>query len=65
MRANQQRIEEHIELLSQFTATPGEGVTRLTYSKEDLQARNYHKSKNGRIRSQRIRGWLWKYFRQA
>ncbi len=45
MRANQQRIEEHIELLSQFTATPGEGVTRLTYSKEDLQARNYLKAR--------------------
>ena len=45
MTANQQRIEEHIELLSQFTATPGEGVTRLTYSEEDLQARNYIKEK--------------------
>jgi allantoate deiminase len=43
--ANQQRIEQHIELLSQFTATPGQGVTRLTYSKEDLQARNYIKEK--------------------
>jgi|GEM_PF-3715546 len=27
MYANQQRIEQHIELLSQFTATPGVGVT--------------------------------------
>ncbi|WP_342513735.1 Zn-dependent hydrolase [Sporosarcina sp. FSL K6-1522] len=45
MKANQQRIEEHIELLSRFTATPGEGVTRLTYSPEDLQARNYIKEK--------------------
>ncbi|MFJ5770670.1 Zn-dependent hydrolase [Psychrobacillus sp. NPDC093180] len=43
MLANQQRIEQHIELLSQFTATPGAGVTRLTYSKEDLNARNYIK----------------------
>ena len=39
--ANQARIEEHIKLLSQFTATPGAGVTRLTYSKEDLDARKY------------------------
>ncbi|MEI4770757.1 Zn-dependent hydrolase [Psychrobacillus sp. FJAT-51614] len=39
--ANQARIEEHIKLLSQFTATPGAGVTRLTYSKEDLGARKY------------------------
>ncbi|GGA39660.1 Zn-dependent hydrolase [Psychrobacillus lasiicapitis] len=43
MLANQQRIEQHIELLSQFTSTPGAGVTRLTYSKEDLNARNYIK----------------------
>ena len=45
MTANQQRIEQHIELLSRFTATPGAGVTRLTYSQEDLQARNYIKEK--------------------
>ncbi len=45
MKANQQRIEHHLDLLSQFTATPGEGVTRLTYSKEDLKARNYIKEK--------------------
>lgn len=45
MFANQQRIEQHIELLSQFTATPGAGVTRLTYSKEDLDARNYIKDR--------------------
>lgn len=45
MNANQERIEQHIELLSRFTSTPGQGVTRLTYSKEDLQARNYIKEK--------------------
>ncbi|SES29178.1 Zn-dependent hydrolase [Psychrobacillus sp. OK032] len=45
MYANQQRIEQHIEQLSQFTATPGVGVTRLTYSKEDLGARNYIKDR--------------------
>ncbi|WP_042477659.1 Zn-dependent hydrolase [Bacillus ndiopicus] len=39
----QERIEKHINTLSQFTATPGKGTTRLTYSKEDLQARNYIK----------------------
>ncbi|WP_156424349.1 Zn-dependent hydrolase [Bacillus sp. FJAT-27445] len=43
----QERIEKHIEALSQFTATPGKGTTRLTYSKEDLQARNYIKEKMG------------------
>lgn len=45
MFANQKRIEQHIELLSHFTATPGVGVTRLTYSKEDLFARNYIKDR--------------------
>ncbi|MHA6260771.1 allantoate amidohydrolase [Sporosarcina sp. CAU 1771] len=45
MRANQKRIENHIALLSQFTATPGKGVTRLTYSQEDLQARTYIKER--------------------
>ncbi|MFS0559919.1 Zn-dependent hydrolase [Terribacillus sp. 179-K 1B1 HS] len=38
-----ERIEKHIEALEQFTATPGNGTTRLTYSEEDLQARNYIK----------------------
>lgn len=37
------RIDQHIATLSRFTSTPGNGTTRLTYSKEDLQARNYLK----------------------
>ncbi|MFK9093922.1 Zn-dependent hydrolase [Bacillus salipaludis] len=41
METLQSRIEEHINKLSQFTATPGNGTTRLTYSKEDRQARDY------------------------
>ncbi|MCM3571022.1 Zn-dependent hydrolase [Neobacillus mesonae] len=41
----QQRMETHIGRLSEFTATPGNGTTRLTYSKEDLQARLYIKEK--------------------
>jgi allantoate deiminase len=41
----QKRIERHIDSLSEFTATPGKGTTRLTYSKEDLQARQYIKEK--------------------
>ena len=45
MKANQTRIEQHINQLSKFTATPGAGVTRLTYSTEDLDARNYIKEK--------------------
>jgi allantoate deiminase len=39
----QERIERHIDTLSEFTATPGKGTTRLTYSKEDLLARQYIK----------------------
>jgi allantoate deiminase len=39
----QERIERHIDSLSEFTATPGKGTTRLTYSKEDFQARKYIK----------------------
>mgnify|MGYP003581160579 CR=1 FL=1 len=41
----QVRIESHIDTLSTFTATPGKGTTRLTYSPEDLQARQYIKGK--------------------
>ncbi|MBC5638017.1 Zn-dependent hydrolase [Ornithinibacillus sp. BX22] len=41
----QARIEAHIETLSNFTATPGQGTTRLTYSQEDKQAREYIKEK--------------------
>ncbi|MDR7080533.1 allantoate deiminase [Neobacillus niacini] len=41
----QARVESHIDTLSTFTATPGKGTTRLTYSHEDLQARQYLKEK--------------------
>ncbi|WP_047983328.1 Zn-dependent hydrolase [Ornithinibacillus californiensis] len=43
MKANTKRIEKHIRKLSEFTATPNKGITRLTYSQEDLLARNYIK----------------------
>lgn len=43
MSKTKERIEQHIEALAQFTATPGSGTTRLTYSQEDLHARNYIK----------------------
>ncbi|WP_037286522.1 Zn-dependent hydrolase [Saccharibacillus sacchari] len=39
----QQRIERHIESIGQFTSTPGQGTTRLTYSQQDRQARDYIK----------------------
>lgn len=40
-----ERIEKQLNDLSEFTSTPGEGTTRLTYSKEDLLTRNYIKNK--------------------
>ena len=40
-----ERIERHIDKMSEFTATPDRGTTRLTYSNEDLQTRNYIKDK--------------------
>jgi len=47
-QANKERIEKHINELSAYTATPGQGVTRLTYSNEDLQARHDIKEKQGK-----------------
>ncbi|MHC0038243.1 allantoate amidohydrolase [Pseudoneobacillus sp. C159] len=41
----EERIESHINTISEFTATPGNGTTRLTYSQQDLQTRNYIKDK--------------------
>ncbi|WP_172255109.1 Zn-dependent hydrolase [Saccharibacillus deserti] len=38
-----QRVERHIEAIGEFTSTPGQGTTRLTYSEQDLQARQYIK----------------------
>ncbi|GAM13182.1 N-carbamoyl-L-amino acid hydrolase [Mesobacillus selenatarsenatis SF-1] len=38
-------IENHINQISEYTATPGKGTTRLTYSQEDLKTRNYLKGK--------------------
>ena len=41
MQVNQQRIMGRIEDLARFNATPGEGVTRFSYSPQDAQARAY------------------------
>lgn len=41
--AEAKRIDQHLNALRDFTKTPGEGVTRLSYSKEDIQARRYIK----------------------
>lgn len=44
MEINKERVEKDIENLSSFNATPGKGVTRLSFSKEDGQARDYLKT---------------------
>ena len=43
IKANKHRIQTYIESLARFTATPGNGTTRLSYSKEDAAARRYIK----------------------
>lgn len=47
MQTNIERIKTHIERLSGFTATPGQGTTRFSYSKEEQQAREYLKQQMG------------------
>jgi len=39
-----ERIKNDIENLSQFNATPGQGLTRFSLTKEDRAARNYLKN---------------------
>lgn len=41
LETNLNRIIENIETLATFNATPGNGVTRSAYSKEDQQAKEY------------------------
>jgi len=45
MFSQTERIKEDIEELSKFNMTPGEGLTRLPFTKEDRQARGYIKEK--------------------
>jgi len=42
-KSNVERIKKDIESLARFNATPGNGLTRFTYSKEDRKARDYIK----------------------
>jgi len=44
LKINKERVKRDIENLSSFNSTPGKGVTRLAFSKEDSQARNYLKT---------------------
>lgn len=42
--ANTGRIQQHLEKMAEFTATPGEGTTRMSYSPQGQQAREYIKA---------------------
>lgn len=41
MEAKTNRIQKDLETLAKFTATPGQGITRSSYSKEDTLAKEY------------------------
>jgi allantoate deiminase len=43
--ANIERLKQHLEAMSQFTATPNDGMTRYSYSPEDVKTRRYIKEK--------------------
>lgn len=43
--ANRERLDQHLKVFSTFTATPHEGMTRYSYSVEDIKTRNYIKDK--------------------
>jgi len=45
MFTSKERIKHDIEELSKFNASPGEGLTRFSFSKEDKKAREYIKNK--------------------
>ncbi|KID20380.1 M28 family peptidase, partial [Listeria monocytogenes] len=49
MQTNLERIKKHIENLDRYTATPVQGTTRLTYSKEDHGERNYLKQEMAKV----------------
>ncbi|WP_216827497.1 M20 family metallo-hydrolase [Alkalihalobacterium elongatum] len=44
MKSLEQRIEDHIEKLAQFTETPTHGVTRVVYTEHDTLAKEYIKN---------------------
>lgn len=41
LEVNIDRIRDNIETICEFNATPGQGYTRFSYSKEDMQAREF------------------------
>lgn len=49
MNINLERIKKDIETLATFNATPGNGVTRLSFTREDRLARDYLKEEMEKI----------------
>lgn len=45
LEANLDRIRKDMEAISVFTATPGEGMTRFSYTEEDRKTREYIESR--------------------
>ena len=43
METSASRIQRYLEQLAEYTSTPGQGTTRMSYSEQDKQARNYLK----------------------
>ena len=43
METSLQRIQRHLEQIAEYTATPGNGTTRMSYSLQDKQTRDYLK----------------------
>lgn len=41
MKINMERVKRDINNLASFSSTPGRGVTRLAFSREDIQAKGY------------------------
>jgi allantoate deiminase len=41
LEAKTERIRKDIETMAGFTATPGKGMTRFSFSKEDRMTRDY------------------------
>ena len=41
MQTQTSRIQQDLETLATYTSTPGQGVTRSSYSKEDTMAKEY------------------------
>lgn len=55
MKTNKARIQHDLEVLATYTSTPGHGVTRSSYSKEDKMAKEYLKEE--------MKNWGFRFMR--